>query len=266
MSIDVMDEHLSDPRRLVALEAVHNFRDLGGYPSTLGTGARGSTTRWGTLFRADGLYRLTDADVEALRSLGLRTVLDLRSHAELAEHGTFPHEQYPVDFTHFPIIDSTWNIDDFAGASSDHELLLWAYRSMVAEGEVHFAAAFEQLARPGALPAVFHCAAGKDRTGILAMLILGSLGVPRDYILGDYALTAAGMDRMREWAARVHPEVASRIADAPSAFLAALPEALGDLHDDLVAEHGSIRAYVRAIGVRDESVDALAAALLEPIA
>ena len=263
---DEMDQHLSDPRRLVSLEAVHNFRDLGGYPSTRGTSPRGSMTRWEVLYRADGLYRLTEADIEVMRGLGLHTVVDLRSHRELAEHGTFPHDQVAVDFTHFPVIDTTWNPDDIAVAGSDHDFLVWAYRSMLVEGSARFAAAIEQLAAPGALPAVFHCAAGKDRTGILAALLLGSLDVSRDYILADYALTAEGMDRMRAWAVRQFPEMVDRMNDAPSAFLASLPEAMGELLDGIVTEHGSVREFVRSIGVSDAAIESLAAQLLVPVA
>lgn len=263
---DAMGEHLSDPRRLVALEAVHNFRDLGGYPSSFGGTARGSVTRWNALYRADGLHRLTEGDIDVLRARGLRTVVDLRSHRELEEHGTFPHHRYEVAFTHFPVIDTTWQIEDLSAAGSDHDFLVWAYTAMLAEGDVRFAAAFEQLAQPGALPAVFHCAAGKDRTGILAALVLGSLGVQRDYIVGDYGLTAAGMERMREWAQREFPEAATRMADTPSAFLLALPEAMDEVLGELIAAHGSIREYVRTIGVSDAAVAALAAAFLEPLA
>lgn len=247
---------LVDPRRLVALEAVHNFRDLGGYPA-----ADGLVTRWHMLYRADGLYRLTGADVPVVRDLGLRTVIDLRSHAELDERGTFPVDEIEVDFNHLPVFDTTWQLDQHVD-KSDHEFLAWAYRDMLAVGADRFAAAIEQLAAPGALPAVFHCAAGKDRTGVLAALVLGSLGVPRSVILADYALTAGGMARMRTWAEREFPEFADRMAGAPSAFLAALPEALGEVIDELVAEHGSILGYVGSIGVPTAAVDALAGQFL----
>ena len=63
-----------DPRRLIALEAVHNFRDLGGYPTSTG-----QSTKWRTLFRADGLYRLTTNDAQIVIDLGVKTVIDLRT-------------------------------------------------------------------------------------------------------------------------------------------------------------------------------------------
>ncbi|MEY2444594.1 MAG: protein-tyrosine phosphatase [Ilumatobacteraceae bacterium] len=247
----------SDPVRLVALEAVHNFRDLGGYAT-----ADGRCTRWRTLFRADGLYRLTAADVVALEPLGLRTVIDLRSSPELDERGTFPVDAHPVVFLHLPIIDATWATGDPVEYDRDEDFLIWAYQEMLTVGAPRFAAAFAALAQPDALPAVFHCAAGKDRTGLLAALLLGSLGVSHDDIVADYTLTVEGMQRFRVWAAREWPEWFDRMATMPPAFTAALPEAMRHVIEELCAKHGSIRAYVRSIGVSDATLATLESVLL----
>jgi protein-tyrosine phosphatase len=252
---DALDT-LNDPRRVVSLQAAHNFRDLGGYPA-----ADGRVTRWRQMYRADGPQRLTDDDIQTVTALGLRTVIDLRSNTELEERGVFPHHRIDVNFVHHPVIDTTWEHDSHVD-KTEHEFLTWAYRSMLQTGSAHFARAIETLAVPGALPAVFHCAAGKDRTGVLAVLVLGALGVPRSIVLGDYALTAAGTQRMREWAEREMPDLALRLADAPSAFLASLPEAMGEVYDDLVDAHGSIRHYVLSIGVSEHTLATLGAAFL----
>lgn len=257
MTADLFADRDSDPERLVALEAVHNFRDLGGYET-----ADGRTTLWRTLYRADGLYRLTPADVEALEPLGLRTVIDLRSAPELDERGRFPVDAHPVGFHHLPIVDKTWAQGDAPDYERDEDFLIWAYQDMLTVGAPRFATAFEVLAEPGALPAVFHCAAGKDRTGLLAALLLGSLGVSQADILADYALTVEGMARFREWAAREWPEWIERMASIPPAYTAALPEAMGHILDALRAEHGTIRAYVRSIGVTDDTLTTLESVLL----
>jgi len=247
----------SEPRRLIALEAVHNFRDMGGYPA-----ADGHKTRWRTLFRADGLYRLAGNDLETVRKLGLRTVIDLRSHAELADRGTFPRDLHPVDFHHVPIIDSTWQNLGRADADNPVAFLEWAYNDMLREGPERFAQAIEQLGQANSFPAVFHCAAGKDRTGVLAMLLLGSLGVPHKYIVADYALTTGGIQRMRAWAQREAPELWERLADTPSAFLAAVPEAMARVIDS-ICEDGTIRDYTLSLGVTPGALEGLAAQLLE---
>ena len=257
VTADLVDDLDSAPERLVALEAVHNFRDLGGYATS-----DGRTTLWRTLYRADGLYRLTPADVVALEPLGLRTVIDLRSAPELDERGRFPVDVHPVVFHHLPIVDKTWAQGDAPEYERDEDFLIWAYQDMLAVGAPRFATAFEVLAQPGALPAVFHCAAGKDRTGLLAAMLLGSLGVSHDDIVADYALTVAGMARFREWAAREWPEWTARMASIPPAYTAALPEAMSHILDELCEQHGTIRDYVRSIGVTDGTLAALESVLL----
>lgn len=96
--------------RIIDLEGAVNFRDLGGYATV-----DGQRTRWRVLFRADGLGELTDADLEVLRQLRIRTVIDLRTGHEL-EQSRFDVEAHPVEFHHFPFIQSLINPDDFEQA------------------------------------------------------------------------------------------------------------------------------------------------------
>ncbi len=239
---------LDDERRVVPLEAVHNFRDLGGYEL-----ADGRTIGWGRLFRSDGLYRATKLDVDTFDALGLRTVIDLRSSAEAAEHGSFPVERHPVSYVHLPIIDSTWgkrDIPEFPDTERGTvDFLVWAYRDMLREGADRFAAAIHTIALPESMPAVFHCAAGKDRTGILAALLLGALGVDHEVIVGDYELTVDAMERMRAWVLAHHPEMADRMGETPSFMQAAHPQAMRELLAGLEAEYGSVAEFVDGLGV-----------------
>lgn len=242
--------------RVVTLEAVHNFRDLGDYPTH-----DGRRTRPQRLFRADGLFQLTPADVEVLRPLGLHTVIDLRTIGEIDERGRFPVEAHPLAWHHLPVVDVTWEGIDIAGRSPA-EFLYAQYTDMLAYGEPLFAAALKTLALPGALPAVFHCAAGKDRTGLLAALLLGLLGVPDEVIVADYALTQAGMERMRAWAEHSSPAMFAQWQSMPAAHAAAEPEAMARVVADIHAAHGTIRDYVRALGVPSAALDALEDELL----
>ena len=108
--------------RLIDLEAIFNFRDMGGYPTV-----DGRQTRWRTLYRADGLHRATDTDTSTIVELGVRTVIDLRSPAELADRG--PFEASGVDFHHFPVIESTWgDLDPLARTMEPADFLLDRYR------------------------------------------------------------------------------------------------------------------------------------------
>ena len=248
---------IAEPDRRLILEAVHNFRDLGGYPT-----ADGRVTRWRTVYRADGLQRCSPADVEALRALDLHTVIDLRTDRELEERGRFPVDLYPVTFHHLPVIDVTWDVESVGDHDRAADFLFHQYRSLLAYGEPLFAKAFHLLGLPGALPAVFHCAAGKDRTGILAALILAAMGVPHELVSEDYGLSRGAIERTREWALVHNPELAAVWDTVPANHMAAEPEAISQFLEVLADEHGSVRNYVVSIGVPNALLIHLEAALL----
>jgi len=119
------------------------------------------------------------------------------------------------------------------------------------------------LSQETALPAVFHCAAGKDRTGVLAALVLASLGVDDEHICADYGLTRDAMQRWTVWAKQHQPELAQRFATMPPVFLAADPEAMRIILEDLHGKFGSVTNYVREIGVEPEIIASLKHLLLE---
>jgi protein-tyrosine phosphatase len=250
---------INDDRRVVPLFAVHNFRDLGGYPTV-----DGRETRWRTLFRADGLYRLTPDDAERVVGLGVRTVIDLRTGNEVKHRGRFPVADHDVTYHHLPIIDATWGETSTLETDDTVEFLVWAYREMLAEASPRFADAMTLLADRDVLPAVFHCAAGKDRTGILSALILGSVGVPDDIIAADYGLTERAMQRLIVWAKEHQPELADVYAKMPARFAAADPRAMKVILSDISTKHGTVRNFVREIGVHKETIDSLMRTLLAP--
>jgi len=243
--------------RTLPLEGAFNFRDMGGYPTT-----DGRRVKWRTLFRADGLDTLTGGDLSQLGPIGLRTVVDLRSAHEVAERGTFPVDDYPVTFHHLSVMDTTWDRDELARRPmSSTEFLHWAYTSMLADGAPRFATAFGLLAERDALPAVFHCAAGKDRTGLLAALLLGSLNVEREAIVADYALTEVAMPRFLE-RMRGHADGEAKADQSPRAFFAADAGAMELVLTDIEAAHGSVRSLMGTLGVTDETLQRLDELLL----
>jgi protein-tyrosine phosphatase len=246
------------PTRTVALSGVFNFRDLGGYPTV-----DGRTIRWRTLFRADGLDKLTPDDVDVLRPFGLRTVVDLRMAHEIEQRGRFPIDAYPVTFHNLSVMDATWD-RELARESglAPAEFLHERYTEMLDVHGPRFADAVRLLAAPATMPAVFHCAAGKDRTGLLAMLVLGALGVGHDDIVEDYALTSTTMEAFLASIAE-DPEFAERMANVPQLFFAADPQAMSMLLRDIESAHGSVRGYVRALGVGDAALASLEDQLLE---
>ena len=260
MSPDYIAQALDHPDRLVHMERVHNFRDLGGYPTS-----SGATTKWRTLFRADGLHRLrADSDIEVVGSLGLKSVIDLRTKREQREQGIFPLDDIEVDFHHVSIVDATWSDSKETPQIDDAvEFLVWGYRDLLEVGSEKFALALRILSNQDNVPAVFHCAAGKDRTGVLAALILSSVGVSDEVICGDYGLTQQAIERTIVWAQQHHVEMATRWTSINPVYLAAEPQAMQVVLNDLVAGHGSVRNYVRSLGVSEEELNDLSRLLVE---
>ena len=124
-----------------------------------------------------------------------------------------------------------------------------------------FVDALTALGHPASYPVVFHCAAGKDRTGVLASLVLDILGVERKVIIEDYALTAINLDSIliRQ---RNDPETAQRMIEAPQLFTAE-SRTMEKFLEGLYEKYGGARAWALASGVAAESMDALVATLVE---
>jgi protein-tyrosine phosphatase len=245
--------------RHVPLTACFNFRDLGGLET-----ADGRRVRSGVLFRADTLHRLTAEDLDVLRRLGLRTVIDLRTRSEIDSHGRVALADDEVAYHHLPMIDEIWaggpDLDD-DGPAPMPETLGEGYVRMLEHGGPASASAIRLLADPSSLPAVFHCTAGKDRTGVLAALVLGEMGVPDAAIAEDYALTEEAVVGTRAWLEANDPGILGRLPDwaweAPATIMLAFLERVR-------TEHGSIHALLASLGLERATLDALAANLLEP--
>jgi protein-tyrosine phosphatase len=255
------DEPTDHPDRVVAFESAFNVRDLGGYPTV-----DGRTVRWRTLYRADALHRITDDEVALLGQRGVRTALDLRSDAEV-ERGQLPAERLGLTLHHLPVLGGGWAIGDLDLDGEPGEVLSALYVGMLDVGAPALRQALEILATDDALPALFHCSAGKDRTGVLAAIVLTLLGVQREVIVADYALTGRSMERMlaavRERRS-ASPDWTETLQEQPSVFVTAPAEAMQGFLDRVDALHGGVEGYVRSIGVEPEVAERLRHALLEP--
>jgi protein-tyrosine phosphatase len=246
--------------RRVALEAGFNFRDLGGHET-----AGGRRVRTGVLYRADTLHRLTAADLDVLRGLGLRTVIDLRTRTELERFGRAGLTDDEVAHHHLPMIDEVRSpesrrLEDEPTPEQRGEL----YLRMLEGGGPAVAASLRLLAAPGALPAVFHCTAGKDRTGVLAAIVLGQLGVPDDAIAEDYALTEESVEATRAWLEANDPASTAARATYPTWIWEAPAETMLAFLRRVRQDHGSITDLLVGLGLTPAILDALAMALLEP--
>lgn len=179
--------HHRDSPRHWPLQGASNFRDLGGYP-----GHGGRPLRWRRLFRSDHLGGLTDADRVALRQAGITRALDFRG---VDERAATPYhvpglQQHSLAIEPTVVQHMHTLLEQGQGLTADdtRRLMQDLYRSMALQSAPRFAEFFQHvLDNEQAL--VFHCTAGKDRTGFAAALLLLALGVPRDQVLQDYLLT-----------------------------------------------------------------------------
>jgi protein-tyrosine phosphatase len=133
----------------------------------------------------------------------------------------------------------------------------------LAIGAPALANSLRTIASAESLPAVFHCAAGKDRTGVLAAMVLSLVGVDEETIMGDYLLSGIAMDSLVERLKRDSPESLTAMNDQPSAYLAAPREAMAMFLAHVNSTYGSMTHYVNHIGIESDVIDSLQANLLD---
>jgi protein-tyrosine phosphatase len=232
--------------RGVTFEKVFNFRDLGGYET-----ADGRHVTWNRLYRADDLSRLNDADSERFAGLGIRTVVDLRRPEEVEIDGRIPQFDGFV-YRHVHLVHPLWPQGQFTNAAERVEYLVERYRELSTDAAAGFGEALRLIADPGAAPLVFHCIAGKDRTGILAALTLSLLGVADDDVADDYALSEKSERAYWEYRRRLDPTVTGE-----RNFVICPREAMLGFFSDLRTRHGSIEGYAHDIGVTKDDIAAM---------
>lgn len=242
------------PRRVV-LEGCLNFRDLGGYPTR-----DGRTVQPGLLYRSDALHLVTPSDIAILRDkLGIGTIVDLRSSEELRSEGRGPLAALPIRFHHVPLVDGlTMRPEARTQASiqlADRYFLLAEF------AKERIAAVLETLAASDT-PAVYHCAAGKDRTGVLSAVILGLLDVPDDTIVADYVLTAEALEAIQQRLLQSEG-YQSILAALPPDTMHAEAETMIRLLEKIRARYGSMRDYAAAAGVGSDTLQRLEERLLD---
>jgi protein tyrosine/serine phosphatase len=234
-----------------------NVRDLGGLPTE-----DGSVTRHGAVVRSDNVRRLTDAGWQALAEHGVRTVVDLRWAEELAED---PPREVPIDVVHvslFGNLDQGYYDDlgeRLSGLTDPADLTRESYLEFLERYRDNLVRAVTAVARAARGGVVVHCAAGKDRTGLVSALLLRLAGVGVDEIAADYGESEANLEALTvawQTEARDDEERARR-----QTLYGTPREAMAGVLAELERRYGSVRAYLLAGGAAADDLDAAAARL-----
>ncbi|WP_151737358.1 tyrosine-protein phosphatase ['Paenibacillus yunnanensis' Narsing Rao et al. 2020] len=240
----------SSIERLLKLEGAYNVRDIGGYPAE-----HGKLVQRGRLFRADGLHRLTGGDQGLLLDKGLRTVIDLRHDDEcLAKRNVFADSE-ALAYYNVSLINPATTME------ADIRCLGDMYVNMLDECGPQLGRVFTLIAEAGEGGVLFHCAAGKDRTGVVAALLLDLAGVPKELIVQDYAETEINLaPLMAEFLAEMPEEMRSAGYEA---FMGSAPENMEIMLQHLHARYGGAEAYLASIGLSEAQLAELKRRLLE---
>ncbi|MCX4747451.1 tyrosine-protein phosphatase [Kitasatospora sp. NBC_01287] len=233
-----MDESLNGSR-LLAISGLRNLRDLGGL----------GAVRPGLLYRSGWLAELTSEGTRELAKLDLRTVIDLRDAIELAQRPDRT-EGLDVVLANLPLLPQ--------GAGNLHGLPAQElYPLLVDTAGPVVVAVLRRLLEPGALPALVHCAVGRDRTGIVLALLLDLLGVPEEEIVADYLLSNEGLGLLDGPGEYVDPSGVVRLSHPVEAYL------ITDVLARVREQHGSAEAYLTAHGLNAAEILDLRATLRE---
>jgi protein-tyrosine phosphatase len=245
--------------RHLKFNSVMNFRDIGGYPAR-----NGRSVAWRRVFRCGEFRNVTPDDFKRLTcELGVVSVIDLRSGYELKNQGKGLLEGSDIKYCNIAFMadggDPEANSKRYSQLNNMGDFYLELARQK--EFGQKIVEALEVIADPGNHPIVFHCAVGKDRTGMLAAVLLSLLGVAEKDIIEDYALSEPYMDELLA-KLKSNPPKDSPPLDIPDYFWKASPESMKLFLSTIGKEYGSAKQYVAAMGGKPDLAERLAKALL----
>ncbi len=236
--------------RLIVLDGARNVRDLGGYP--VGDGRQ---TRWRSLLRGDALHMLSEADIEALIAHGVTTVIDLRNPQELEREANPFMNDARVRYENVSLFSALAPVEMMAAQSIDFDMGD-RYCHALDNCQLAIAKVLTTIARAPDGIVLFHCTAGKDRTGIIAALMLAHAGVDEATIIEDYALTGSIFAPvLAEFRARaIARGVPSDLADL---ILASAPQSMARTLGYLAGHYGGAGTYFARIGLGEAEIASL---------
>ena len=232
------DDKKNEQVRVLPLESGFNFRDMGGYKTT-----SGKSVRWRKVLRSEEMNSLTPSDLDYLNNIPLRTVVDFRSEKEINESP----DKKPASVTDSyeltinPGIHSSMTDISMLTAENGEEFMKEIYRSFVTEEAIidRYKFFFSLLQSESKLPLLFHCTAGKDRTGMGAALFLASLGVDEDTIFEDYMISNKQLEDKYKSLINSIPQL--------KALLEVRPQYMQAGFEQIKKDHVSVENYIRNI-------------------
>lgn len=242
------------PTRRLNLKALYNARELGGYPT-----ADGKVTKFKVFIRSELPQDLPEEDIEYLRNYGVTASVDFRGSYELKEKASSLSTVLP--YYHCPISDDT-EPPDLAALLGRHKTMIDQYKEMVEEGKAWAKKVLELAAEERGI-LLFHCAGGKDRTGVFSCLLLSIAGVSREDIAADYSITEVVLPPAKHHAPP--PEVLAKLGPMPDMgdFAGSPASTMLGLLDYFDERYGGVMGYLREIGVMDETIARIREKFLE---
>lgn len=230
--------------KLLQLEGTYNARELGGYESQ-----HGGKIKKGKLLRSDGLHQLSSSDESYLLDYGIRTIIDLRSKREFETYPDTLKDHEQIKYHSVPFLDQM--------LANNGELIVQhslkdVYVQLLEESKKDIQCVIEIISKSLNDGVLFHCAAGKDRTGIIAMLLLSICEVKRDIIIQDYSWSA---ELMEPRFVQQKQELREVGVDVPAFIFESNPSDARETLHFLDKSYGGPIAYLKEIGVTRETMD-----------
>jgi protein-tyrosine phosphatase len=240
--------------RVLNIEVAHNVRHLAGYKTK-----KGADTAARDIVRSASLHKLTDAGIGSLYDHGIRVIVDLRSPLELERDVTPPTDKHGIRNVHAPVFQ---NDASPAGLGQDKfPGYAFVYQRFLEIGQPAYRTLFETVANTDG-GVLFHCAAGKDRTGVAAAILLDLAETDDDHIIADYRQTEELLKPLwPEWL----PRMAERgVTEERAAELLGAPEdAIRTAVSTLRETYGGAEGYLRHLGLSEASISAVKARMVD---
>jgi protein-tyrosine phosphatase len=257
--------------RLLNFEGIANFRDMGGYPTV-----DGRQVQWGLLYRAGTFAQSSNADLQGLEKLKLKTLIDFRSSVEKEEEPNRLPDPTVFEVVEIPTLDDgnhamvgevmerieTGNFEGF----DPNELMLEGNRQFASTFTPQFRQFMQTVLHADGEPIVWHCSAGKDRTGFAAAVLLRILGVPQDVVMQDYmASKQNALEARKSQLMLLRLFKGDEAADKLSVMMGVEEAWLEAAFEQIDASWGSFDNYIHeGLQLSDADIAQLKAKLLSP--